>query len=285
MKYKLWLLITALTCFSSFLLAQQPLQITVGAVRTQLAQPAVKLGVQYAPDAERLFNRDFIRIDSTKKSLFILTPEIDLQTGNNDAFSGLTIKLAGLHLLFDTTRVTGTVTPRSDRTIHVFQYALGAETSNAFQKANGLLEVGYVPMYWMHGTRTPAILKRTKLGFFLQGGYKFDIDSNSTFMLRGGQLDESKEQTDDALLRLKGTFEINTGNYWVNQRTQSGLALIGKANAWYDFLNEEIYYRIEAKARIFLGRDYFFDLGYEKGSGAPNFNQGEQFGATLTVSF
>lgn len=34
-----------------------------------------------------------------------------------------------------------------------------------------------------------------------------------------------------------------------------------------------------------LKKDYYFDLGYEKGSGAPNFNQGEQFTAGLGIRF
>jgi hypothetical protein len=52
-------------------------------------------------------------------------------------------------------------------------------------------------------------------------------------------------------------------------------------------MNSEIYYTLEAKVRFYLSqqKDKFFDFEYQKGSGAPNFNQGDQFGIGLTVTF
>ena len=34
-----------------------------------------------------------------------------------------------------------------------------------------------------------------------------------------------------------------------------------------------------------LMKNIGFDFGYEKGSGAPNFNQGDQFGGNLNLKF
>jgi hypothetical protein len=66
----------------------------------------------------------------------------------------------------------------------------------------------------------------------------------------------------------------------------AGVGLAGKADCWYDFLNGEVYYTIQGKLRFYLtqNKDKFFDFKYQKGSGAPNFNQGDQFGMGLTVT-
>lgn len=39
------------------------------------------------------------------------------------------------------------------------------------------------------------------------------------------------------------------------------------------------------KIRFYFSDDKFFDLEYQKGSGAPNFNEGDQYGLVLTVTF
>jgi hypothetical protein len=48
-------------------------------------------------------------------------------------------------------------------------------------------------------------------------------------------------------------------------------------------MNSEVYYKLSGKIRFLLNKDYCFDLGYEKGSGAPNFNQDEQFTTNLGI--
>ena len=61
--------------------------------------------------------------------------------------------------------------------------------------------------------------------------------------------------------------------------------VIGRGNVWMDFLNAAEYYRLEGTLRIPLADDKFFDLNWERGSGAPNFNKGDQWSANLTVTF
>ena len=87
------------------------------------------------------------------------------------------------------------------------------------------------------------------------------------------------------IFRIKGSFAIDTKS--LINISGVGVGLWGSADAWYDILNSEIYYRLEGTVRFFLSanKDKFFSLNYQKGSGAPNFNQGEQFGMGLTVTF
>ena len=125
--------------------------------------------------------------------------------------------------------------------------------------------------------------KHTQIGFFLQGGFKSRIDTTGINNLAGWKLDESSEKIGNGLLRTRIDFVIDTKNFFSNN--SSGFGLIGKANYWYDFVNGESYYKIDGRVRFYLTNYKFFDLMYQKGSGAPNFNQGEQFGTSLSIAF
>lgn len=37
--------------------------------------------------------------------------------------------------------------------------------------------------------------------------------------------------------------------------------------------------------RVYVSKDRYFDFTFERGSGAPNFNKGDQFSANLTGTF
>ena len=60
---------------------------------------------------------------------------------------------------------------------------------------------------------------------------------------------------------------------------------LSDANGWYDILNKTTYFSLEGKLRFFVGKNRYFDFVYQKGSGAPNFNKGDQYGINLTVGF
>ncbi len=64
-----------------------------------------------------------------------------------------------------------------------------------------------------------------------------------------------------------------------------GVNLIPKATGWYDFVNNEFYHTASAIIRFSLDEGRSFDLAYQNGSGAPNFNEGNQFSANLTLQF
>jgi hypothetical protein len=272
--------------FSGEIKAQdKPVQVSINSIRTELKQSAMKLGIKYLQSLDTLYGFNKEHFKDWEKGLLTFSPEFKIETGNNDAFSSMTGKMAGFIMLFDTVNIAGVITPKTGKMFHVFPFSTGFETSNAFQKVNGIVEVGYVPWYQIPIANAPRILSFTNINLFLQGGYKFDIDNKNPITGMGGNVDESKEMSDKPIFRAKGHFGIDTKDLLTNTNSTRGISLIGNSDVWYDFLNSEIYYSIEGKLRVFLTKDYFFDFTYEKGSGAPNFNQGEQFGVGLTVSF
>lgn len=270
---------------SQILSAQEkPLELSIGTIKTALKQNAIDFGIKYIQSYDSLFQQQD-KLWAGDKSLFQLSPEFNVQSGTSDAFSSIDVKLSGLFMVFQTTEVAGITTPATNRFMHLLPVNFGVETNNTFSVVNGIFEVGYVPWYQSPMmTSVPEWLKHTKAGIFLQTGYKFGRDTTN-LNLEGGQTDESLESADSGIFRLKGSIAIDTKSLIKISLLEVGLW--GSADAWYDFLNSEIYYRIEGTVRFYLSsnKDKFFSLIYQKGSGAPNFNQGDQFGMGLTVSF
>ena len=261
----------------------KPLEVTLGALKTELKQNAINFGISYLKSLDSIWDKQDFLLDRDK-SVFLITPDLNIQSGNNDAFSSISIKITGLPILFDTVHVARQVTPNTAKTFHTFPFSLGLEASNKFNIVNGIAEFGWVPWYQAELREAPDFLKRTKIGIFIQGGYKFSVDSTGRYAV-GGEVDESKEITNNTIFRAKGSFRIDTKSLF--NLGGIGVGLVGTTDGWYDFLNSEVYYSIQAKLRLYLtsNQDQYFDFQYQKGSGAPNFNQGEQFGMALTITF
>ena len=262
----------------------KPLAISLGTVKTDSQNHAIDLGIHYTPIPDSLFRQNEIFF-SGKKSLFQATPQVDAQFGTEGALSAIELKLSGLFMRFRRTEVAGQLTPCSDCLMHLLPLSVGMETNSSFSFINGILEFGYVPWYQSPGMhRVPAWLKYTKAGVFLQGGYKIGIDNNDR-PSEGNQADQSSEVPGKALMRLKTSLSIDTRSLIV--LSGIGIGLSGQSDLWYDFLHDEFYYRLQGTTRIYLGsgKDRYFELIYQKGSGAPNFNQGDQFGIGLTLCF
>jgi len=263
---------------------EKSLEVSLGTLKTELKQNAIDFGLTYVKSLDSVFKKQDILL-AGNKSLFQITPRFNVQSGTNDAFSSIDVKLSGLLMFFNTTNIAGAITPCTDCIMHLFPISFGIETNNTFTVVNGILEFGYVPWYQSPMMKNiPNLLKHTKTGIFLQTGYKFDID-NSDINQVGGQLDESEELLNEAVFRAKFNFAVDTKSLF--EISSVGIGLVGSSDLWYDIVNNKIYYRIEGKTRIFLteNKDKYFDLKYQKGSGAPNFNQGDQFGMGLTLTF
>lgn len=260
--------------------SQNELSVDLSAIKTPNKVSALGIGINYLKqysNIEQQFNG--------VKGFLNITPEIITQVGTNDAFSQLQFKLSGFYLKGKVIEVAGLKTIDSKSTMHIFPISLGCESNSDFTFINTLLEVGYIPYYQAKGnTQANEFAKFTQLGFFFQAGYKGKLDSTKTSILLGGKKDESLESLNSNILRFKGIFKIDTKNLFTS-KDKPGFGLIGNGTYWYDFINKQVYYRLESKFRIYLSEKYFFDLKYEKGSGAPNFNQGEQFGTGLSVNF
>jgi len=267
----------------------EPLNLTVQTLLTDFKNEAISLGIDYARSLDKMFQEKDIFV-AQKNSLFQLTPGISIQSGTEEAFSSIQLKLSGIFMTFRTTWVDNVPTPDLTKGFQTFPISLGVETTNRFNTINGIAEVGWVPWYKKKlEAKVSNPFRTLKFGVFIQTGYKFNLIEDSLQMVicemdsTLNTCDHSKE--DSLLLRTKASLKINTNN--LVDFGNGGLGLSGLANGWYDIKNKVLYYRVQASLRFYFNRknDKYFDISYEKGSGAPNFNTGSQFGMGLTVAF
>ncbi|MBD2723594.1 hypothetical protein [Hymenobacter armeniacus] len=271
-------------------ISQEGTAINLSSLRTDLKANAIKLAISYAQAWDSTFKYQDILVASTSKNaLFQLSPEINVLTGTADAFSSINIKAQGFAMVFRDTTVGGLRTVNSRRIFHLFPVSAGLESNNTFRVINGVAEVGYAPWYQIAGNKhiTP-FMRSTRIGVFLQGGYKFKNDTTGQH-LKGGEAVEGKELRDNGIFRAKGSFAIDAGEPLIKIGfLQAGA--IGNADLWYDFKNQAWYHRVQGKLRLYMPgtgayKKQYLDFEYQKGSGAPNFNQGDQYGIGLTVAF
>lgn len=254
--------------------------IDIASIKTPLKANAIGIGINYLKN----FSGIEQQINGTKGFLSF-TPEIITQAGTSDAFSQLQAKLSGYFLRGKVIEVAGLKTIDTKATLHLFPISFGAESNGNFSFVNTLAEVGYIPYYQATGNKTVSdFLKQTTISFFVQTGYKNKLDTTNSMALQGGKIDASAEALNTTLLRFKAHATIDTKNFFTNTN-KPGFGLIGKGTYWYDFINKQIYYNLQAKFRVYLTPTQFFDFTYDKGSGAPNFNQGEQFTTGLSIQF
>ncbi|MDP2885121.1 MAG: hypothetical protein Q8P51_08905 [Ignavibacteria bacterium] len=259
----------------------KPLSLSIGTVRTELEAAAVRYLVEYTQNLHDIFVDG--AADADGSWLLALTPNIRIETGEKDAFNGVMANLSGNFILFSETTVDGIRTPNTADIFHVIPISVEAETNGGFNNVNGLVEVGYVPWY-QNRESLSGILRKTKIGIFVQGGYKFKVDTsaaNST-TIANGAVDQSKEDQNSGLFRLKGSLGFSPK---IMFSEEFGLSVIGNADGWWDIANSTTYFAVNATFRVILSSDKYFDFSYQKGSGAPNFNKGDQFSANITVMF
>lgn len=259
-------------------MSMSQVQVTIGAGKSELRENAITIGLTYLKSFDSIWkNSQYVFVG--KNSTFSLSPEVYMQTGTEDAFSSINVKATGLFTKFKTTAIRGYQTPDPTKLMHNFPIAIGAETNNLFNILNGIIEAGYMP--WYRGATKSKLLKQTKVGIFLQAGYKFFLDSTGKSAI-GGEVDQSKEQIERGIARVKGSFGIDTKT--IIKINNLDVGLVGTADVWYDFINGATYYRIDGRGRFFLDKERYIDIIYQKGSGAPNFNRGDQFGLGLTIT-
>lgn len=259
--------------------AHSQLTVELGATKTDLKDNAIRLGITYLRSLDSIFG-DQEHFIPGKKSFFLITPELDIQTGTEDAFSSINLKATGLINFFKTTTVAGLLTPDYNKTFHTFPISLGVETNNQFNNTNGIVEFGWIPYYQSYGRSSPDWVKKTNFGIFLQGGYKFDKDTIGQI---GGEIDESEEQEKRGIFRVKGSAGVNTDR--LVKIAGFDFGLVGLGDVWADVVNSSFYYRLDGRVRVYLASNQFFDFIFQKGAAPPTFNGGEQFGVGLTMRF
>lgn len=255
------------------------LTLGIGAQRTALDKSAITIDISYLRSLDSLFGGQDYFV-AGKKSFFMVSPEIDVNTGTEDAFSSIILKASGLFTTFKTTTSpSGLITPDFNRTFHSFPISVGVETNATFNNTNGIVEVGWVPFYQSYGRPSPEWVKRTRFGIFLQGGYKFDLDTSGV----GGEVNKSEEKNKRGIFRAHGTGALDTEAIITIRGL--GVGLVGTADGWADIANAAWYYKLEGRARVYLTPETYFDFVISKGSGAPLFNEATQGGVSVGVKF
>lgn len=260
-----------------------PNVISLGTVRTEAERAAVRFLVDYiGTKVHDIFDAGFAP-GSRSGSLFDLSPVVRIQVGDQDAFDGITAKIEGNYIWFNTVEINGIQTPDSRR-FWVVPLAAGFETDRRIRHLNALLEVGIVPF----ANLSPRLKlgQNLRIGLFVQAGYKARVERTKAGSgQNGGAADQSEEKPDSALLRLKLDSALNYSPSLFRFRDFDYITLIGKATGWLDMAHGAAYHRLEGTLRFHLTADRFLDLTYENGSGAPNFNRGDQFSANITVRY
>lgn len=273
--------ITILLVFVSVSFGQ--MKINIGKVETGDRFSAITFGVSYAVQADSSWKTREVYF-AGKQSILTIAPEFDIQTGTKDAFSWYNFKLTGLFSKFQMQKdsASGIQIPDLKKNVQNFPVSIGAEANSTFSTINSIVEVGYSPFYQSATGNTPAFLKATRIGFYLQGGYKFKTDSAAAIAW-GGKKDESLEKVNSALARAKASFSIDSKKLITLQGLNVGV--VGNVDVWYDFVNQAVYHRLQGIAKVYLIGDQSIDFSWSKGSGAPNFNSMDQYGVGLTITF
>jgi hypothetical protein len=272
---------------------ESTLEAFFGTVRTSAQERGIALAIDYgeklALQANKAFTRRAVDISGSHPTFFKMTPDFHLKTGDKDAFDGVVAKLKANWVIlppFKDVEVPGASVrismPDPEGWFHVITLAGGLESDGSFKTINGLIEAGWEPEV------IPAIGGwQVYTGLYLQGGYKFardDRNDTGNGDQAAGDKDQSAEKENDILGRFKATLDIKSPE-WNIGISDAKLRLIGGATVWYDFVNGEVYHSVKGVARFSLSERQHFDLKYEHGSGAPNFNRGDQFSAGLTILF
>ena len=272
----------------------KPVYISVSIIRTEDGKATVGAIVDYEEKMdEKYLNKKYLdkkyllTDNSDPKNLNLnsgwlldISPDIEVQMGEEDSFNGAILKLTGNFIRFQITEIEDIRTPCSTCPFHVFPLSLGLESDRDFENLSTLLEFGYVPFYlkskWKLGLKS-------KIGLFFQGGYKIEIDDEPE-LKEGGAVITTEEDPDNGIARLKLNAEADIDLFSYSNGGQK-VSLVPRVRIWYDMVNSEIYHKYEATLKFPLGKDKTFDLKFEDGSGAPNFNEGAQFSTSLTIKY
>ena len=209
-----------------------------------------------------------------------LKPNIEIEAGSEDAFESLVAKTTINIYKYRYKKIGNLYTPKSDEFFHIFPISAGIESDAGFHNVNGLVEAGWVP--WFQGmVKDDPLLSDLFIGVFIQGGQKWEKDLTPE---TGDQLDESLEEEGEELFRLKtkARWSVKTKGQPV-----MGYDISIKANGtlWRNLINSAWYSKLEGVLQLHVSANSSIDFKYEKGSGAPNFNEGEQYGVGLTLTF
>ena len=276
-RFSVFLMIFFLVCGSVFSADRDPFNVAIGLLRTASDNLSARAVIGFSEKYIRPIEKY-----SGSGTIFQLSPEVNVEAGADDSFSSITIKARGLFLIFhkktlgmeDELPEAGPIEiPDLNKLFHAIPISVGVESDSQLRNIAALLEVGWAPL--LYPERKPFKLgENIKVEVLIQTGYKFKVSDETNSA--GGLADQSAESPNKGLARLKAKFEIR-------QNIGSRIGLRGDAAGWYDLINNEFYHRLDVTIRLTMFPGKHFDLKYQNGSGAPNFNKGNQFSANLAL--
>ncbi len=276
-RFSFLFVVLFLICGSLFPSSRDPFNVALGLLRTASdnlsARAVIGFSEKYVRPVEKYNGSGMV---------FQLSPEVHVEAGGDDSFSSITIKARGLFLLFhkktlgmeDELPEAGPLEiPDLGKLFHAIPISVGVESDSQLRNIAALLEVGWSPM--LYPEQKPFKLgENVKFEFLVQTGYKFKVSDATN--ADGGLEDQSAESPNKGLARLKAVLEVK-------QNIGSRIGIRGDVAGWYDLINNAFYHRLDFTVRLTMFPGKHFDLKYQNGSGAPNFNKGNQFSANLAL--
>jgi hypothetical protein len=250
--------------------------VSIAGAYTDLKEAAVRLAAQILPKV------NITKFSDKGKCIGYLGVALDMAVGSEDVFESLNGKVSGFVWLPLPDDEDGE--PDTDGWIHVLPFSVGLETNRDFTDYAVLAELGYTPV----GPVYPKTEGRHSLrfgmdplfnaGLFIQAGYKVASLPKGG---EGGNEVASPEEAGDAILRLKAAASLYL-------EPLKNLFVSCKPKGWFDVLNLEFYYQVSGELSYTIEgpeNPVTLFVGYDKGSGAPYFNTGDQFSGGLKIAF
>jgi len=211
-----------------------------------------------------------------------VAPNVDLESGDESSFNHVIGKVTGNLVFFDVGEVEGVPVVDWGHFVHVVPLSIGVEADDKFTFVNVLAECGYVPFLLNESIGPQYKLGlNPRAGVFIQAGRKFDLDETARI---GNAEDESDEDLDSNIFRFKATASLEI-EVPIEQLVGAKTTARAEATGWYDIANDDVYHRLSGIIEMKVSGQTSLEFRFDSGSGAPNFNEGDQFGVGLTVAF
>jgi len=264
----LFSIVIILSLTSTALPAKDLFSTAIGLVRTHSDQIAAR--ALFNLSQNHMKPLESFGAGETSGRLFSFQPEVKLEMGSTiSVFNGVMLKLTGTALFFSTEEFEGLKLPDLNKVMHALPVSLAVETDGKFRDVGTLIEVGYVPIHLKQG-RKFRLGDNFQWGIFVQAGYKFQTSkSNSLSVINDRQT---------ALGRIKTIIKFE-------QTLFDKAAVVLDSEGWFDLINSRWYYKAAGSIRITILPGKNLEFKYQRGSGAPNFIDGNQFGANLVLDF
>lgn len=285
-------LVIFLFILSASLLTAQDDKITmsVGPAATDAKQAAIAMGLKLFDSYGAIMNST--QIVAGDKWYMYMAPQVSTDYGSGDVFDGFIIKGTGMFRFYSPTSIAGITVVDEKKLSWVVPFSVDMETNKDFKNFNIIGEIGLIPWYktiananHINNKILRQLCSYTNVAAFVQGGNKLGKNGSSdSLSVSEGTAVQSRESIDGGICRLKLMANFSP-TLLKASKEDFAIRLKGEATYWYDFINRANYYQVIVNLNIQVIKNLGLDVGYQRGSGAPNFNEGGQFAGKLNLSF